>query len=75
MLHDRWHGLDVAQSLRQDHAALQIVLMTGFPTAEIREEARRAGVRSLLEKPFGLEELAGAIAEATSPVNPADSAN
>ncbi len=72
MLQDQGHGLDVAEALREKHGTVQIVLMTGFPTAAIREEARRTGVRELLEKPFGLAELAQAIAEAAREADPAE---
>ena len=58
MLQDQEHGLHVAEALRESYGGIQIVLMTGFPTAEIRDEAKRAGVQGLLEKPFGLTELA-----------------
>ena len=43
---------------------LQILLMTGFPSAEIREEADRARVFRFLEKPVGLDEVARAVADA-----------
>ena len=37
----------------------------------IDEETQRAGGRSLLEQPFGLSELAGAIAQSTAtPASP-----
>lgn len=43
----------------------QILLMTGFPSSEIRKEADRAQVFRFLEKPFGLDEVSAAIAAAT----------
>lgn len=69
MLQEQQHGLHIAEALRTTNSAIQIVLMTGFPTTEIREEAKRAGVRALLEKPFGLAELATAIAKACEPTS------
>ena len=49
---------------RQCGPSLQILLMTGFPSCEIRDEANRAQVFRFLEKPFGLTEVADAIAAA-----------
>ncbi|MCP4037393.1 MAG: response regulator [bacterium] len=65
MLKDHVHGLQVAETLRDFRPDLQILLMTGFPSSEIRKEADRAQVFRFLEKPFGLDEVAAAIAAAT----------
>lgn len=65
MLKDHIHGLQVAESLRDIKPDLQILLMTGFPSSEIRKEADRAQVFRFLEKPFGLDEVSAAIAAAT----------
>ena len=64
MLKDRLHGLDVGLALRASHASLQILLMTGYASADVREQARQANVFRFLEKPFGLEEVASAVADA-----------
>ena len=64
MLKDHMHGLEVAESLREESPEMRILLMTGFPSSEIRHEADRAKVFRFLEKPFGLEEVAQAIREA-----------
>jgi len=66
MLKDHVHGLQVAETLRNLKPDLQILLMTGFPSSEIRKEADRAQVFRFLEKPFGLDEVATAIADATA---------
>ncbi|MCH7868856.1 MAG: response regulator [Myxococcales bacterium] len=66
MLKDHIHGLQVAESLREIKPDLQILLMTGFPSSEIRKEADRAEVFRFLEKPFGLDEVSAAIAAATA---------
>jgi len=66
MLKDHVHGLQVAESLREFCPDLRIVLMTGFPSSEIRKEADRARVFQFLEKPFGLDEVAEAIAAASN---------
>jgi CheY-like chemotaxis protein len=62
MLKGRMDGLQLGEHLRQANPGLRIVLMTGFPSSEIREEAGRAGIDGLLEKPFGLAEAAEAVA-------------
>lgn len=64
MLKDHMHGLEVAEALREQHPDLKVLLMTGFPSSEIRDEANRARVHCFLEKPFGLDEVARAVAEA-----------
>ena len=61
MLKDQIHGLEVAETLRESTPDLRILLMTGFPSAEIRMEAERAQIFRFLEKPFGLEEVTAAI--------------
>jgi len=66
MLKDHMHGLEVGEQIRRDNPGIQILLMTGFPSSEIREEARKARVFRFLEKPFSLEEVADAIAQAAS---------
>lgn len=65
MLKDHMHGLEVAVSLREVSPEMRILLMTGFPSSEIRKEADRAQVFRFLEKPFGLEQVATAIREAS----------
>jgi DNA-binding response OmpR family regulator len=64
MLKDRMHGLDIGLALRVTDANLPILLMTGYASAQLREQAREANVFRFLEKPFGLEEVASAIADA-----------
>lgn len=64
MLKDDMHGLEVGMALRERIPNMRILLMTGFPSSEIREEAERAAVFAFIEKPFSLDEVAGAVAEA-----------
>lgn len=64
MLRCEMHGIEVGEVLRERWPELRILLMTGFPTADLESEAARVGIDGVLEKPFGLEDLAGAIASA-----------
>ncbi len=64
MLKDRLHGLDIGLALRAADSNLPILLMTGYASTELRERANEAGVFRFLEKPFGLEEVASAVADA-----------
>jgi DNA-binding NtrC family response regulator len=66
MLKDQVHGLQVGVALREVVPGLRILLMTGFPSSEIRDEARRAEVHHFLEKPFGLGEVRDSIASAVA---------
>ncbi|MEZ4332597.1 MAG: response regulator [Myxococcota bacterium] len=61
MLRCEMHGIEVGEVLRARWPELRILLMTGFPTADLEAEAARVGIDGVLEKPFGLEDLAGAI--------------
>ncbi|HKK52948.1 MAG TPA: response regulator [Myxococcota bacterium] len=61
MLRCEMHGIEVAESLRALRPDLRVVLMTGFPTADLEAEANRLEIDGLLEKPFSLEDLARTI--------------
>lgn len=61
MLRCEMHGIEVGEVLRERIPDLRILLMTGFPTADLEAEAARVGIDGVLEKPFGLEDLTGAI--------------
>jgi len=61
MLRCEMHGIEVGEVLRMRWPELRILLMTGFPTADLESEAARVGIDGVLEKPFGLEDLMGAL--------------
>ena len=64
MLRCEMHGIEVGEALRAQRPDLRILLMTGFPTADLEAEAARVGIDGFLEKPFALEDLSKAIAAA-----------
>lgn len=67
MLRCEMHGIEVGEALRAERPNLRILLMTGFPTADLEAEAARVGIDGFLEKPFALEELSRAIESALLP--------
>jgi PAS domain S-box-containing protein len=54
-------GLDVANEMARIRPGLPVVISSGYITEELRNEARNAGVRSLLEKENTFEELSGLV--------------
>jgi CheY-like chemotaxis protein len=52
-----WSGFDVARDLRRRRPDLPIVLITGFATSAIAEQALEAGATAFLAKPFDDTEL------------------
>lgn len=70
MLRCEMHGIEVGEVLRERWPQLRILLMTGFPTADLEAEAARVGIDGVLEKPFALEDLAGAIEAALDAQRP-----
>jgi DNA-binding response OmpR family regulator len=50
-------GLELLRRAREANPGLQVVLMTGFPTAETRTHAQELGVHSYVTKPFGVHDI------------------
>ncbi|MEW5740341.1 MAG: response regulator [Myxococcota bacterium] len=50
-------GLELLRRAREANPGLQVVLMTGFPTAETRNHAQELGVHSYVTKPFGVHDI------------------
>ena len=65
MLKDDIHGLHVGRVLRAVDPSLRVILITGFPTDELRHDANNAEVTAFIEKPFSLDHLRTAIESAT----------
>ncbi|MFQ5742335.1 MAG: response regulator [Acidobacteriota bacterium] len=65
MLKQQLHGLQVSRVLRAVDPKMQTILITGFASADLKEEARNAGVFGLIEKPFELGELLEKIEKAS----------
>ncbi len=57
MLKDHIHGIHVAETLRLVQPCMQTILMTGFPSHDLRAEAERVGVYRFVEKPFTLKHM------------------
>lgn len=50
-------GLELLARAREANPALQVILMTGFPTAETRTHAHELGAFSYVTKPFGVHDI------------------
>ncbi|MGD8453155.1 MAG: response regulator [Phycisphaerae bacterium] len=61
MLKDRIHGLHVSEALQALLPELQTVLVTGYPSADLRSQARALNVSMFIEKPFELGKLRAAV--------------
>jgi CheY-like chemotaxis protein len=56
------HGLQVLASLREAGLATPVLVITGLTRPELPDAIARMGHASLLYKPFGADQLRGAIA-------------
>jgi DNA-binding NtrC family response regulator len=61
-------GIDGLALLRDHDPHLPVLLMTGFPDAEVREDAIRLGAAELFEKPFPVRRLVEALRQVVPPV-------
>lgn len=64
----RMSGVELARQLRSRRADLPVVLFTGHPAQLGPDEARAAGIRTVLSKPMTLSMLAEALYRALDPV-------
>lgn len=70
MLKHHVHGLQVAETLRVVWPAFHTVLITGFPSYDLRGEAGRFGTFEFLEKPFDLARFRAAVERASTAEKP-----
>lgn len=61
MLTNHVNGLDVAEVLKQVYPSMQTILMTGFASKDLIEDAKQFGVVEFLEKPFPMESVRKAL--------------
>ena len=54
-------GIEVLRRIRRTDPRLPVILITGHAGPEELDEARRLGVMDILEKPFVLNHLSGAL--------------
>jgi len=59
-------GWEVAARLREANPMIAIVMMTGFVDATVRQKAARLARAILIEKPFSMDRLQGAMFEAAT---------
>jgi PAS domain S-box-containing protein len=66
----RLTGVELARALHAEQPGVKVILYSGFSDILAPAEARALGIRALLGKPIGREELAAALREALGPVPP-----
>jgi DNA-binding response OmpR family regulator len=54
-------GIEVLRQVRRSDARLPVILITGHAAANELDEARVLGVSEIIEKPFVLNQLSGAL--------------
>jgi two-component system nitrogen regulation response regulator GlnG len=56
--------LGLLQSIRRDHPAMPVILMTAFGSADVVNGALQLGAYRVVSKPFEVQEMAALVAEA-----------
>jgi len=57
-------GLSVVRELRSSRADVPVIVITGYPSEEVREESYRLGAVAFMEKPFKVTRIAATIKKA-----------
>jgi DNA-binding response OmpR family regulator len=70
MLASPLDGLKVSEAVRAANPQLQTILITGYPSRELKALAEKARVHSFIEKPFSLAEVAAAVRQAAADTHP-----
>jgi len=60
-------GLDILAGVSCAREPIPVILITGFPDQDTYEQAFELGARSVLAKPFRLDDLRGALWTALKP--------
>jgi DNA-binding NtrC family response regulator len=66
MLRCEMHGIELGQILRDRWPEMRLIVMTGFPTAELASAAEHGAIHGFIEKPFSLDDLGSGIRAALS---------
>lgn len=66
MLRCDMHGIELGQILRRRWPEMRLVVMTGFPTADLESAADEGAIHGFIEKPFSLDDLGQGIRAALS---------
>ncbi len=75
MLKNDIHGVHVAQVLRSVMPSLRVIMITGFPSDDLRADAHELGAVDFIEKPFSLDRMKAAVGSKHAkppPQNPSD---
>jgi DNA-binding NtrC family response regulator len=70
MLKNHIHGLQVSEVLSAVDPGMATVLITGFPSRDLKASAERASIFRFVEKPFGLEEIRAVVDAAAASGGP-----
>ncbi len=66
MLKNHIHGVHVAHTVHSVLPDVQVIMITGFPSQDLRAEAGDVGIIDFIEKPFGLDRMRAAIKDAAA---------
>ena len=57
MLKDDYDGLDVTNAIREVVPALKTVMITGYPSPELKQKAAQSRIARFVKKPFTLADI------------------
>ncbi len=61
MLAEQEDGLVLVKTLKEFLPELSVIIITGYPTPELKEDAQKVGILTFFEKPFRIEDLLAAV--------------
>ncbi len=70
MLKEELDGLDVTDAIREAVPGLKVVLITGYPSPELKAKASARSIARFVKKPFTLAELVGHVRDVLSEPSP-----